>query len=257
MKMKGKNNMKPIAFIFFIALLASASCSTQSAQSLNTPALTADKLVIQTYELSGKPDSDSSSFKSVDGREFTSADFEVSKPFSSKQVKDMPLRLSVTLGSEAIVAEQVDSGNYITVTRNGKEIFRTDAGGISPMPPLQNLWAYDNHWVLETNLFLTDQPFNGQVFLDGLSIGQENGYDEVFNFQSINGRPFYFFRHNDKVDAWFDGQVISLDYDNVPHYVCCADSWFNPKAFQGAVLFFGTKNNTWFFVRIGAPGVLP
>ncbi len=97
----------------------------------------------------------------------------------------------------------------------------------------------------------------GQVFLDGLSIGQENGYDEVFNFQTINSRPFYFFRHNDKVDAWFDGQVISLDYDNVPHYVCCADSWFNPKAFQGAVLFFGTKNNTWFFVRIGAPGVLP
>lgn len=247
--------MKLISLIFVIALLA--SCTIQPTQSQNAPALTADKLVIQTYELSGKPDSALSSFKSVDGREFTPADFEVSTPFPSKQVKDVPLTLSVTLGSDTIVAEQVDSGNYITVMRDGEEIFRTDAGEISPMPSLQNLWTYDNHWVLETNLFLTDKPFNGQVFLDGLSIGQQNGYDEVFNFQTINGRPFYFFRHNGKVDARFDGQVISLDYDNVPHYVCCADSWLNPKALQGAVLFFGTKDNTWFFVRLGAPGVLP
>lgn len=247
--------MKPIKFIFVIALLALASCSTQSARSQNVPALTADKLVIQTYELSGKPDSASLSFKSVDGREFTSADLEVSNPFPSNQVNDTPLTLSVTLGSDAIVAEQVDSGNYILVTRNGKEIFRTDAGGISPMPPLQNLWAYDNHWVLETNLFLPDIPFNGQVFLDGVSIGQKNGYEEVFNFQTINGRPFYFFRYKGKVDAWFDGQVIPLGYDDVQHYVCCADSSLNPKAFQDATLFFGTKDNTWFFVQVGAPGV--
>lgn len=250
--------MKPITFALIIALLALVSCTTtQATQSQNTPALTADKLVIQTYELSGKPNSDSPSFKSIDGREFTTADFEVSKPFPSRQVKGMPLTLSVTLGSDTIAAEQEDSGNYILVTRNGKEIFRTDAGGISPMPSLQNLWTYDNHWVLETNLFLADKPFNGQVFLDGVSIGQQNGYDEVFNFQTINGRPFYFFRQNGKVDAWFDGQVIPLGYDDVQHYVCCADSWFNPKAFEGAVLFFGVKDNTWYFVRLGAPGVLP
>lgn len=249
--------MKPITFIFVIALLALASCSTQSAQSQTAPTLTADKLVIQTYELSSKPISDSPSFKSVDGREFAPADLEVSKPFPLKQVKDWPYTLSVTLGSDAIAAEEAESGSYITVTRNGKEIFRTDTGGISPIPPMQNLWAYDNHWILETNFFLTDKPFNGQVFLDGQSIGQENGYDEVFNFQTIKGRPFYFFRHNGKVDAWFDGQVISLGYDDVPHYICCGDSWFNPRAFQDAVLFFGTKNDTWFFVRLGAPGVLP
>lgn len=249
--------MKSITFIVAITLLALASCTAQSTQSQTDPALTADKLVVQTYELSGKPDSASPSFKSVDGREFTPADFEVSEPFPSRQVKDAPLTLSVTLGSDTIVAEQVDSGNYITVMRNGEEIFRTDAGGISPMPPLQNLWTYDDHWVLEANLFLLDKPFNGQVFLDGVSIGQQNGYDEVFNFQTINGAPFYFFRHNGKVDAWFDGQVIPLGYDDVQHYVCCADSWLNPKALQGAVLFFGTKGNTWYFVRLGAPGVLP
>ena len=255
--------MKPIIFTLVLALLALVACTTPATQSPNAPALTADNLVIQTYELSGKPASDTPSFTSVDGREFSSADLDVSQhgstllPFPSKQVNDMPLTLSVTLGEDTITAEQVDSGNYILVTRNGKEIFRTDAGGISPMPPLQNLWSYDDHWVLETNSFMEDKPFNGQVFLDGVSIGQQNGYDEVFNFQTLSGRPFYFFRHNGKVDAWFDGQVIPLGYDDVQHYVCCAEFWLNPKAFQDAALFFGEKGETWYFVRVGAPGMLP
>lgn len=251
--------MKSIPLTLAITLLILVSCTAQpnpSNQSQNAPELTADKLVVKTYELSGKPNADSAQFTSVDGREFTSADFEISEPFPSKQVKDIPLTLSVTLKGEIITAEQVDSGNHIVVTRNGNEIFQTDMGGISPMPSLQNLWTYDEHWVLETNLFLADKPFNGQVFLDGESISQQNGYEEVFNFQTINGRPFYFFRHDGKVDAWFNGQTIALGYDDVPHYACCSDSWLNPKALQGAALFFGIKNDTWYFVQIGAPGVL-
>jgi len=249
--------MKHLTFTLVIALLALVACTSPATQSPSASVLTADKLVIQTYELSDKPDSASTGFKSVAGREFTAADLEVSQPFPSKQVNDMPLTLSVMLGSDTIVAEQVDTGNYIVVKRNGKEIFRTDAGGISPMVPLQNLWVYDNQWVLEINFFLADKPFNGQVYLDGVSIGQQNSYDEVFNFQTLNGRPFYFFRQQGKVDAWFDGQVVPLGYDEKQHYVCCADSWLNPKAFQGAALFFGTKGKTWYFVRVGAPGVLP
>lgn len=248
--------MKPRPLILTITLLVLASCTTLS-QNAPVSTLTADMLVIETYELNGKPDSDSARFTSVDRREFTSADFEISEPFPSRQVKDMPLAYSVTLQGDTIVAEQyANSEDYITVTRNGEEIFRTSAGGISPINSLQNLWTYDDHWVLETNLFLTDKPFNGQVFLDGASIGQQNGYEEVFNFQTINGRPFYFFRHNGKVDAWFDGQEIALGYDDVPHYACCSDSWLNPRALQGAVLFFSMKSDTWYFVRIGAPGVL-
>jgi hypothetical protein len=249
--------MKPIAFTMSMALLVLAACTAQPAPSQAVPTPTQDKLVMQTFELSGKPDSASPSFKSVEGREFTPADLEVSTPFPSKQVGDGGLKLAVTLGGETIAAEQAESGNYILVTRNGQEIFRTDAGGISPMPALQNLWAYDTHWVLETNLFLEDKPFNGQVFLDGVSLGLQNGYDEVFNFQTINGRPFYFFRQKGKVEAWYDGQVIPLGYDEVQHYVCCADSWLNPKASQGAVVFFGVKGQTWYLVRLGAPGALP
>jgi hypothetical protein len=251
--------MKHLTLISAITFFVLASCAPQSRSTL-VPALTADMLVIETYELTGAPDPDTLRFTSVDGRGFTSADLEVCESFPSKQVKDSPLALSVKLQDDTIVAEESaqadNSEGSIIVTRNGEEIFRTAAGGISPINPLQDLWAYDDHWVLETNLFLEDKPFNGRVFLDGESIGQQNGYEEVFNFQTISKRPFYFFRRNGKVDAWFDGQEVSLGYDDVPHYQCCSASSLNPRAFLSAVVFFGVKGDTWYFVRIGVPGVL-
>jgi putative hemolysin len=242
-------------------------CGPQDSNNLtNTPfpvatqKLIADKLVIETYELTGPPNSESLQFTSVQGRIFGPSDFEISTPFPSKQLDGVPLRYAVTLNNDTLIAEESDqtceTGNCIIVTRNGEEIFRTDAGGISPINALQNLWTYDDHWVLETNLFLTEKPFNGQIFVDGTSLNQEYGYEETFNFQTINGRPFYFFRLDGKVSAWFDGQEIPLGYDDVIHYRCCSDSSLNPRARQGAVLFFGTKGNTWYFVQIIAPDVL-
>jgi hypothetical protein len=220
--------------------------------------ITEGDLVIQTYELTGKPESETLEFMSVDGEEFSAADFEISRPFPSNQLEGSPLRYSGTIKGDSYVSsddiQPCEFEGCINVTRNGEEIFRTDAGGISPIEPLRGLWVYDDHWVLETNLFLSDKPFNGQIFLDGEALNEQSGYEESFNFQTINGRPFYFFRRNGKVDAWFDGQEISLGYDDVPHYLCCGDSGLNPKARQDAVLFFGYRDNRWYFVRITASG---
>jgi hypothetical protein len=222
--------------------------------------LTADKLVIETYELAVKPDPETLKFTSVDGRQFTAADFEVSTPFPSNQLEGTPLRLTVTINGDILVAaddtQPGDVVGSILVTRNGEHIFRTETGELSPIEPLRGLWKYDDHWVLETNLFLSDKPFNGQIVVDAEALNERNGYEESFDFQTINGRPFYFFRRNGKVDAWFDGKEISLGYDDVPHYLCCGDSGLNPRARQGAVIFFGNKGDTWYFVRIAAPGVL-
>lgn len=222
--------------------------------------LTADKLTIETIELTGNPDPETLQFSSVDGRQFTAADFEISTSFSSNQMEGAPLRFSVTIDSDMIVSSEdiqpCEFESCINVTRNGEEIFRTNAGGISPIEPLRGLWTYDDHWVLETNLFLSDTPYNGQIFVDGVSLNGQNGYEESFNFQTINDRPFYFFRRHGKVNAWFDGKEIALGYDDVPHYLCCGDAGLNPKARQAAVLFFGIKENRWYFVTIAAPGVL-
>ena len=222
--------------------------------------LTVGQLVIETYELTDSPDPETLQFTSVDGQQFTPADFEISTPFLSNQMDGIPLRFTVTLNGDTIISsvgiQPCEFEDCINVTRNGEEIFRTNAGGISPIEPLRGLWTYDNHWVLESNLYLSDKPYNGQIFVDGESLNEQNGYDESFNFQTINGRPFYFFRQDGKVDAWYDGQEISLGYDDVPHYLCCSDSGLNPKARQDAVLFFGKKGDLWYFIQIVIPGVL-
>ena len=219
---------------------------------------TTDGLVIETYELTGKPDPETLKFTSMQGQEFTASDFEISKPFPSNQLEGTSLRLTALFNGDTLIAEQYAQAcsNCITVMRNNEEIFQTDAGSVSPINPLQGFWTYDDHWVLETNLFLEDKPFNGQIFVDGTSLNQQNGYEESFNFQTINGRPFYFFRRNGKVDAWFDEQEIQLGYEDVPHYLCCSDSGLNPRARQGLVSFFGTTASQWYFVRVAAPGVL-
>ena len=222
--------------------------------------LNVDQLVIETYELTGRPDPETLQFTAVDGQEFNADDFEISAPFPSNQMEGTPLRFTVTLNGDTLIASQdvqpCEFAGCINVTRNGKEIFRTDAGGISPIEPLRGLWTYDDHWVVETNLYLDETPFNGQIFVDGEALNAQNGYQESFGFQTINGRPFYFFRRDGKVDAWYDGEEISLGYDDVPHYLCCGDSGLNPKAKQEAILFFGNKGDQWYFVRITASGVL-
>jgi putative hemolysin len=220
----------------------------------------AEKLDIRTHELKARPDSESMKFTSLDGREFSSADLEVGTPFPSNQVEGDPFRLTLTIGTDVFVASQFvepcEFEGCITVTQNGAEIFRTDAGGISPINPLQGLWTFDGHWVLETNRFLTDTPFNGQIFIGEISLNEQNGYDESFGFQTIGGRPFYFFRRDGKVDAWFDGTEIPLGYDDVPHYRCCSDATLNPRARQEAVLFFGNKGEQWYFEEMALPALL-
>lgn len=222
--------------------------------------LTVSQLTIETYELTGDPDPETLQFTSVDGQQFSASDFEISTPFPSNQMEGTPLRFSVTINGDTFISSEdiqpCEFDSCINVTRNSEEIFLTNAGGISPIEPLRGLWTYDNHWVLETNLFLDDKPYNGQIFVDGEALNEQNGYEESFNFQTINGRPFYFFRRDGKVDAWFDGKEISLGYDDVPHYLCCGDSGLNPQARQDAVLFFGTKDGQWYFIRMAAPGVL-
>ena len=61
--------------------------------------LTVDQLLIETFELTGKPDPETLKFTSVDGQEFTADDLEISTPFPSNQMEGTPLRFTVTLNA--------------------------------------------------------------------------------------------------------------------------------------------------------------
>ncbi len=144
------------------------------------------------------------------------------------------------------------------MTMDDKEIFRISTGHGSPIQALRGLWTYDRHWMLET-AFVTERAENnvaqvdacGQIVQDGQALSDLYGYEESFGFQTIQGRPFYFFKKAGRIDAWYDGEVIPLGFDTIPHYGCCSPAELNPQSFTDRVAFFGTRSNIWYFIQIG------
>jgi len=238
--------------MFLLMTFLLVACAPQ------TPAPTATSpLKTVTYEIVGQPELDSIHFTTADGKTFSAEEIiqAGTDPYVPNQLEGSPGGLWVEANGEKWIATESYSSDctqgWVTLTRNGQEVYRIETGHCSPMSPLQGLWTYDNHWVLETNHYLDEAPFNGKISQDGIVLNDKDGYDEAFGFQTLNGRPFYFFKKNGKIDAWFDGQVMSLGYDTIPHYACCSEAELNPHKFKNMTAFFATQGEKWYYVQIG------
>jgi hypothetical protein len=147
----------------------------------------------------------------------------------------------------------------IHIVRQGEVIFTISAGDGSPIQALRGLWSFSNHWVLEiayvteeisVNNEITDNTI-GKVIQDGKIINEKGPYKEVFGFQLLKEKAFYFFIRNKKVWISYDNHEFELQYDQVPHYLCCSGSVLNPKVSRNMVSFFGRKGSQWFYVEMG------
>jgi len=56
---------------------------------------------------------------------------------------------------------------------------------------------------------------DGQVEVDGRSLNQELGYDEIFGWRLLEGKPFYFLRKDNRIGISYDGQAFPYQYDEV------------------------------------------
>ena len=139
----------------------------------------------------------------------------------------------------------------IDVTLGGKTILTLDAGLPSPALPIQSLLTYDGHWALEF-LLATPDVWAGQIYLDGASLNQANGYDEAFGLQLIDGEPFYFFSKGGQIGANYQGETADLGYTAITHYECCSDSVLNPAPAKTMVAFFAQQGEDWYYVEIGS-----
>jgi len=141
----------------------------------------------------------------------------------------------------------------VILTRNGEEVYRVPIGQPSPTLDIMGLWLWDNHWALET-VYTTGEEnqvkMTGQISLDGVWLNAQQGYEEAFGFQLLAERPFFFFQHKGTIHAWYDGEVLELGYEEVPHYLCCSWAPQNPVAFKNMVSFFGRRGETWYYVEI-------
>lgn len=173
------------------------------------------------------------------------------------------------LGDDRLAAwvdESDPAAGYVIVARNDEQVARVPVGATGgAIPSLWGLWAYDGHWAVETawvdvvqsgNVFTSTAT--GQVVVDGISPNDELGYDETFGFQTLGGKPFYFFEHQATVEASYGGVDIPLGFDEVLHLLCCSAAAFNPGAHPNVVTFYGRKGDTWYYGEIAlSPSVSP
>ncbi len=152
------------------------------------------------------------------------------------------------LGADLITAKETYTGSgeamsgSAAVYRDGAKIFSISTGQPSPSPDLYGLWTYDGHWAIEVK---------GQVIVDGQPLNAAKGYQESFGFQLVHGAPFYFFQKNGRIGAVYAGQPIALDYDELPHYGCCAAGGLNPGHAENMLWFFARRGGVWYYVELG------
>jgi hypothetical protein len=158
---------------------------------------------------------------------------------------------SAELTAIVVTAIQGQPDQSVRLLRGDELVFEAPAGLPSPVLPVQALWTYDGHWALEI-LFTDETTWAGQIFIDGELVNEEKGYDEAFGLQLLAEKPFFFYMRDGHAGYSYDGKETDLDYSEIPHYRCCAETAINPLPAQNMVAFFAAKNQEWFYVELGA-----
>jgi hypothetical protein len=106
--------------------------------------------------------------------------------------------------------------------------------------PVHRFQSWHDHWTLEIDDFLIQ---------DGKILNERFGFEEAFDWQIVNDKPFYFFRKGPQVGISYKGEFLRLDYEEVAHGLCCGLTPNNPSWIdEDTVRFFGKRNGIWYYV---------
>ena len=101
--------------------------------------------------------------------------------------------------------------------------------------------SWGSHWEMETYDF---------VVRDGRILNKELGFEAVFGLTLLDDKPFYFFRKGPRVGISYNGHVLPVYYEEIPHYMGC-DLWRNnPRRISDSVRFFAKRAGTWYYVVV-------
>jgi hypothetical protein len=107
--------------------------------------------------------------------------------------------------------------------------------------PIKRFREWNDHWILAVSDF---------VIQDGEILNAKFGFEEVFDWYSIDGKPFYFFRKGPRVGFSYDGQFFSFYYHEIVHGYCCGLALNNPGMYENTVRFFGKRDGLWYYVVV-------
>jgi hypothetical protein len=141
---------------------------------------------------------------------------------------------------------------------DGERIFEVDAGDVSPLGALHGLWLDDDAWVLEVGYVTTTREDNsvyaqstGIVYRDGVNLNDLYGYEEIFGYQLLDGKPFFFYKLDGVIHLSYDGQDLPIWYDVVTRHACCSAGALNPTQAPNWVGFWGERDGVRYYTEIG------
>ena len=161
------------------------------------------------------------------------------QPWDTARHCDTP---PVFAGDDLIFLERDDQHRECRLRRGDAVLFSFQMSGPRPDNPVKGLWSWEGRWVLE---------IDGQVFIDGTSLSQQSGYESVFGWRLLAGRPLYFFEDEDGIGVSYSGQVLPHTYDEVVHDRCCEPAAFNVGGNAHMVWFHGLRDGLWYYVEMG------
>ena len=134
----------------------------------------------------------------------------------------------------------------VVVIKDNVKLFETEIRTYT-YSGLFEAWGYNNHWVVEV---MTDDGVD--IIRDGESLKAINEYKQVFAFQLLNNKPFFFFqKKDDSYGVNYDDAEILLDYDEIPYDNPSPGLDRSVIHYQGMVLYRAGKDNVWRWVVVG------
>ena len=236
--------------------------TTDSAGSTPTPGEVTGPEVVQlgdltmeVYELLANVPNDNGSFKTTSGP--SNEILKTRRPL--RDVFAQPFSPPPVNGHQLTAAEKiVDEKMLVVVKLDDEEMLSIDCGDPSPVKNLRGIWVIGDDWYVEVAHTENEVDGNnvatkavGEIYMNGVSLNEQYGYEETFGFQPLNEKPFYFFSKDGEIGISYDSEVSMLGFDSVDHYACCSAAAFNPKAYLTMVTFFASKEMKNYYVELG------
>jgi hypothetical protein len=131
----------------------------------------------------------------------------------------------------------------VDISSNGRKIQTLSIPQMGPAgSPVHGLWSWQGHWVMDVA---------GVLFQDGEMQNPLLGYDEIFDWHLVNGRPFFLARQENSFGIFYDGQFLPLRYDDIIHGdLCCDPARYAVEDLATGAVFYALKDGVWFLVTV-------
>ena len=129
--------------------------------------------------------------------------------------------------------------DHVQIINSDQEVKFSFAIYSEPMYSTRNFLIWNGHWVWVLRDF---------VIVDGEILNEVLGFQEIFYWRLINGKPAYFFRKDGRAGFSFDGKIYPLEYQNIAVYMCCGYSVNNPSIENNSARFFAERDGVWYYV---------